>query len=73
MSGEILLVREDNGYRMLHGYLRLACLLSQADEAEAVASGEGKVRVVKTPQGILIDHGFDRVPLLADRRPLVCA
>lgn len=68
MNAEILLIRDNDGYRMLHGYLRLASLLSTANEAEVEASGEGRVKVVRTAEGILIEEGHRRVPLLGDRK-----
>lgn len=64
MSPEILLVRNGDGYRVLHGHLRLASVLSIAGETIVDASGEGKVRVIRTPGGILVGEGNQRLPLL---------
>lgn len=64
MSPEILIVRERDGYRVLHGHLHLASLLNLADEVIVVASGEGKIAAVKTPDGIIIITGDKRLPLL---------
>ena len=66
MSPEILLVRNDDGYRDLHGHLHLATIMSKSNEAIVDASGEGKVRVIKTPEGTLIENEHRRLPLLAD-------
>jgi hypothetical protein len=66
MSPEILLVRQIDGYRVLHGHLHLASLMSAANEAIVEASGEGKVKVVKTPDGMLIGAENRCFPLLMD-------
>ena len=66
MSPEILIVRNGDSYRVLHGYLHLASLLSMSNEATVEASGEGKVKILKTPGGILIGDGDLRLPLLND-------
>lgn len=63
MSPDVLIVRAANGYRVLHGYLRLTSLLDLSNEAEVDASGEGKVKVVKTREGILVEEKQRRVPL----------
>lgn len=64
MNPEILLVRNSDGYRVLHGHLHLASVLDMSNEAIVDVSGEGKVRVVKTPDGILIGEDNQRLPLL---------
>ena len=55
MSPDILIVRENDGYRVLHGHLHLVNALSMSDEVTVDASGEGKVKVVKTSNGYLVD------------------
>ena len=64
MSPEILLVRNSDGYRILHGHLHLANLLNMSNEAIVDASGEGKVKVIKTPRGILIGEANQCLPLV---------
>jgi hypothetical protein len=64
MSPEILLVRDNEGYRVLHGYLHLASVLSTESEALVEASGEGKVKVVKSGKGISIAAQGQSLPLL---------
>ena len=64
VSPEILIVRNDDGYRVLHGHLRLASVLGISNETVVDASGEGKVRVVMTPTGIVVGEGNQRLPLL---------
>ena len=68
MSPEILLVRHNDGYRVLHGHLHLVSVLSMSNHAIVDASGEGKVKVTKTPGGILIGEENQRLPLLRNRR-----
>jgi len=64
MAPEILLVRQRDGYRVLHGHLHLASAMREANEVIVEASGEGQVKVIKTPYGILIDDKNRRLPLL---------
>jgi len=66
MTPEILLVRQSDGYRVLHGHLHLASVMSTSGEALVEASGEGKVRVTKTSDGIVIGDKHRRLPLLMD-------
>jgi hypothetical protein len=65
MNPDALIARDGDGYRVLHGHLRLASLLDLSDEAMVHASGEGKVKVVKTRHGIFI--GERNKPLLPPR------
>jgi acetyl/propionyl-CoA carboxylase alpha subunit len=66
MSPDILIVRENDGYRVLHGHLHLVNALSMSDEVTVDASGEGKVKVVKTSNGYLVDQDNHRIPLLGN-------
>jgi hypothetical protein len=64
MTPEILLVRQRDGYRVLHGHLHLASVMSENDEVIVDVSGEGKVKMFKTRDGILIGDKNRCLPLL---------
>lgn len=64
MSPDILIVRDGDGYRVLHGHLHLASELSMFNEVVVDARGEGKVHVVKTRSGFLVGKDGQRLPLL---------
>ena len=64
MNPDILLVREDNGYRVLHGHLHLINILSESAEALIETRDEGKVKVMKTRDGIVVDHVTGIFPIL---------
>lgn len=64
MSPDILLVRDGDGYRVLHGHLRLASVLSMRNEVLVDVKGEGKVRIVRTGNGYFAGKDGQRLPLL---------
>ena len=66
MFPDILLIRHDDGYRILHGRLRLANAMSTLEEVVVDVSGEGKVKIVKTAGSPLIENAQVRLPLLSD-------
>jgi len=63
MSHDIVIVREDDGYRLLHGHLRLANELGQRDEVDVDVPGEGKIRIVRARSGYLVHCDGKRLPL----------
>ena len=63
MSPDIVIVREGDGYRLLHGHLRLANVMRTSDEVEVEVCGEGKVRIVKTRGGYVVGKDGQRLPL----------
>ena len=67
MSPDILLVRDRDGYRILHGHLHLTSMLELFNEAIVDVSGEGKVRVFKTRRGVFVggENGTDAYPLIS--------
>ena len=64
MSPDILVVKGNNGYRVLHGYLHLTNMLRLYGEAIAKARGEGKVKLVKAKDGIWVEEAQQKLPLL---------
>lgn len=63
MNPDILIVRENDGYRLLHGHLRLASVLLAADEVAIEVKGEGKVKIAKTRNGYVVGNGPRWLPL----------
>jgi hypothetical protein len=64
MSPDIVIVRDGEGYRVLHGHLRLATVLSLRNEVFVDVKDEGKVRIVKTRNGYFVGKDGQRLPLL---------
>ncbi len=64
MSPDILIVRDADGYRVLHGHLRLASQLGMHKQIVIDVQGEGQVCVIKTRGGFLISKDGQRTPLL---------
>jgi hypothetical protein len=63
MSNDILIVREGNGYRLLHGHLRLASTLTLSDEVVVDVKGEGVVKIAKTRNGCFVNRREGPMPL----------
>lgn len=63
MSPDILIVREGDGYRLLHGHLRLANVLLLSDEVAVEVKGEGMVKILKTRNGYVVGSKGQRLPL----------
>ena len=64
MNTEIVIVRDGETYRLLHGHLHLSSAMSQASEVLIGVHGEGTVKVVRTAKGYRV-HGKDRqLPLV---------
>ena len=64
MDSGIILIREEENYRVLYGRLRLAGDLSNADEICIDVKGEGKVKVLKTRDGLFVKRNNRRLPVL---------
>jgi hypothetical protein len=63
MAPDIVIVRDSDGYRLLHGYLRLANLLNASNEAMVEIKGEGMVRITRTRHGYIVGKDEQRMPL----------
>lgn len=63
MSPDIVIVRDGDGYRLLHGHLRLASVLRTCDEIAVDVRGEGKVNVIRTSSGYAVGKESQRLPL----------
>jgi hypothetical protein len=63
MSPDIVIVRDGDGYRLLHGHLRLANVMRTSDEIAVEVRGEGKVRIVKTHNGYVVGKDGQRLLL----------
>jgi hypothetical protein len=66
MSPDILIVRDSDCYRVLHGHLHLANVLSTSSEVIVDVRGEGKVKIIKTRNGLLVNWDSQRLPLLGN-------
>jgi hypothetical protein len=64
MDNEILIVRDGEGYRVLHGHLHLTVLLGEVKEIFVKVKGEGKAKVTRTANGLIVHHGEIPLPLL---------
>jgi len=64
MSPDILIVRDPDGYRILHGHLHLANALNTSNEIFVEVKDHGQVKVVKTPTGLIVAHENHLLPLL---------
>jgi hypothetical protein len=63
MSPDIVIVREGDGYRLLHGHLRLATALGQAGEVEVDVRGDGIVKIVRVRNNFEVRRDDKRLPL----------
>jgi hypothetical protein len=64
MTPDILIIRDGNGYRLLHGHLHLVNELTKHGEVLVDVKNEGRVKVVRTRQGYFAGVGEPRLPLL---------
>ena len=64
VENEILIVRQDEGYRVLHGHLQLIAFLSDADEICVRVMGEGNAKVTRAGKEFMVSSGDRNLPLL---------
>lgn len=63
MNPDILIIRDGDAYRLLHGHLHLASELTMSNEVFVDIKNEGKVRIVKTESGLRVEQDQRRLPL----------
>lgn len=64
MDPDILIVRDGDAYRLLHGHLHLVSELSRLDEVLVDVRDEGEVHIVKTGARFFAGKDNQRLPLL---------
>jgi hypothetical protein len=64
MDPDILIVREGDAYRLLHGQLHLVSELSRSNEVLVEVRDEGEVRIVKSGARYYAGKDNQRFPLL---------
>lgn len=63
MNHDIVIVRDGNDYRLMHGYLRLANLLRTDHQVEVGIPGEGTIRIMKSRIGYIVGKDGYHLPL----------
>ncbi|WP_194722536.1 hypothetical protein [Noviherbaspirillum malthae] len=63
MNPDIVIVREGDGYRLLHGHLRLATELGRTGEVDVDVRGEGRIRIVRVQDELQVCRDGRRLPL----------
>jgi hypothetical protein len=64
MLADVVIVREEGAYRLLHGHLRLANLLREQPEVWIEMPGMEPVRVLRTARGYVVGQRNEFLPLL---------
>lgn len=64
MIADIVIVRDNNEYRLLHGHLRLLNALATCREVLVDTKDEGRIRIIKTPAGFFAGQENQYLPLL---------
>jgi hypothetical protein len=60
---DIVIIREGDGYRLLHGHLRLANVLREAAAVNVHVHGEGEVQVVRVRSRYMVKRDGQQRPL----------
>lgn len=63
MNPDIVIVREGDGYRLLHGHLRLATELGRTGEVDVDVRGEGRITIVRVLDDLQVCQEGRRLPL----------
>lgn len=65
MHNDIIIIRDGDAYRLLHGHLRLSSMLHGNGETSVEIRGEGRVKVLKTGNGYRVGKDAQCLPLYA--------
>lgn len=63
MDNEILIVREDSGFRLLFGHLQLVAILTEEEEVRVRVKDGDHARVMRTRMGLMVHDGKEQWPL----------
>ena len=66
MSPDILIIQDQAGFHLLHGYLHLAMALNDSGRAAIDVPEFGTVLVARTPDGLVVETGGRHLPLLSN-------
>jgi hypothetical protein len=64
METEIVISREEDGYRVMHGHLHLTALMCENAEIILYVQGTGDVKIIRTAKGYAVDDGEVSLPIL---------
>jgi hypothetical protein len=64
MAPDILIAQESNGYRILHGHLRLANALNTCNEILVETNNLEKIKIIKTAAGLIAGQNNHYLPIL---------
>lgn len=63
MHDDIVIIRDGNIYRVVHGHLRLSSMLSECNRVCIGVKGEGIATITRTAAGLFIDIHEQVLPL----------
>lgn len=63
MSQDIVIIRDGNDYRLMHGHLRLANVLRALGEVDVEIKGEGTIKIMKSREGYMVGKDGYHLPL----------
>ena len=66
MNPDILIIQDQTGFHLLHGYLHLAMALNDSGRAAIDVPEFGTVLVARTPGGLMVETEGQHVPLLSN-------
>lgn len=66
MSPDILIIQDNDGYHLLHGYLHLAMVLNASGRATVEVRDLGTVLVARTRGGLVVETEGRLEPLLSN-------